>query len=69
MRNVSRVRKVRLEDVVRVSFDAMEKVIVSCVEQVGLCVCMSAPSVADRASCRPLQMPRCPASTLNWQYS
>jgi len=49
MRNVSRVRKVRLEDVVRVSFDAVEKVIVSCVEQVGLCVCMSAPSVADRA--------------------
>ena len=27
--------KVRLEDVVRVSFDAMEKVIISGVEQVG----------------------------------
>ena len=35
IRNVNRVRKVRLEDVVRVSFDAMEKVIISGVEQVG----------------------------------
>jgi len=35
MRNVNRVREVRLEDVVRVSFDTMEKVIVSGVEQVG----------------------------------
>jgi len=33
IRNVSRVRKVRLKDVIRDSFDAMEKVIVSGVEQ------------------------------------
>ena len=32
---LSRVRKVSLEDVIRVSFDAMEKVIVGRVEQVG----------------------------------
>jgi len=34
IRNVNRVREVRLEDVVRVSFDVMEKVIVS---GFGLC--------------------------------
>jgi len=35
IRNVSLVRKIRLEKVVRVGFDAMEKVIVGSVEQVG----------------------------------
>jgi len=35
IRNVSLVRKIRLENVVRVGFDAMEKVIVGSVEQVG----------------------------------
>jgi len=35
IRNVSPVRKIRLENVVRVGFDAMEKVIVGSVEQVG----------------------------------
>jgi len=35
IRNVSLVRKKRLENVVRVGFDAMEKVIVGSVEQVG----------------------------------
>jgi len=34
-RNVSLVRKIRLENVVGVGFDAMEKVIVGSVEQVG----------------------------------
>ena len=35
IRNVSLVRKIRLENVVRDGFDAMEKVIVGSVEQVG----------------------------------
>jgi len=35
IRNVSLARKIRLENVVRVGFDAMVKVIVSGVEQVG----------------------------------
>jgi len=35
IRNVSLVRKIRLENVVRVGFDAMEKVIVGSVGQVG----------------------------------
>ena len=34
IRNVSRVRKISLEDVIRVSFDAMDKVTISGVEQV-----------------------------------
>ena len=35
IRNVSLVRKIRLENVVRVGFDVMEKVNVGSVEQVG----------------------------------
>ena len=35
IRNVSLVRKVRLENVIRVGFDALEKVIVGSVEEVG----------------------------------
>ena len=35
IRNVSLVRKIRLENVIRVGFDVMEKVVVGSVEQVG----------------------------------
>ena len=35
IRNVSLVRKIRLENMVRFGFDVMEKVIIGSVEQVG----------------------------------
>ena len=63
-RNVSLVRKIRLENVVGVGFDAMEKVVVGSVEQVGddrhiiatvlnRAVCCGATAVRRRALARP----------------